>query len=117
MDEKLSHNHGIQLLLLFDARFIRAASFQHPSFVYMLLARSRRQGMQHTQPSTSEAFHSFLGPVRSWTFVFSADNVGEERNLRQFFLSVSPSELESDFRFLISLYVSKTETRIKKYQG
>jgi len=73
--------------------------------------------MQHTQPSTSEAFQSFLGPVRSWTFVFSADNVGEERNLRQFFLSVSPSELESDFRFLISLYVSKTETRIKKYQG
>ncbi len=82
MDEKpWAHKHDIQLLLLFDARFIRAASFQHPRFVYVLLARSRREGMQHTQPSE----------VRSWTFVFSANNVGEERNLCQFLPSVSPS--------------------------
>jgi hypothetical protein len=92
LDEKAwAHKHGIQLRLLFDAQFIHAASFQHPSFVYMLLAGSRSQGMQHTQPSTSEAFQIFLGPVRSWTFVFSADNVGEERNLCQFLPSVSPS--------------------------
>ncbi len=33
-----------------------------------------------------------------------------------FCLQYLPPELESDFRFLISLHVSKTETRMKKYQ-
>jgi hypothetical protein len=101
VDEKpWAHKHGIQLLLLFDARFIRAASFQHPSFVYILLARSRRQGMQHTQSSTSEAFHSFLGPVRSWTFVFSADNVGEgEKFVSIFAFSIFFLSLRAIFVF------------------